>query len=218
VDPLGLNHFTTATVYGQSRTVFDYQGNADPASQQAGLSLNTTGLIPANNYSVEMVFQFRENPNAWRRILDVQGRTSDNGFYVDPGNNLNVYPTSGVGSTTFTNNQFHHVVLTNSGGTVNGYLDGRLEFTVATSVMDISNPGNVLNFFLDNDVPPFTDEYSSGQVALIRAWDGALTADEVAVLAADPFAPAPEPSTLTLAGVAALGLLGYGWRRRRARG
>jgi hypothetical protein len=214
VNPLGLNHFTTSNVFGQNRTVFDYQGNADPPSQQAGLSLNTTGLIPANNYSMEMVFKFRENPNAWRRILEVQGRVSDDGFYVDPSNNLNVYPTSGVGSTAFLNDKFHHVVLTDSGGIVNGYLDGRLEFTVATNVMDIANPGNVVNFFLDNDVPPFTDEYSSGQVALIRAWEGALTADEVANLAANPF-PAPEPSTLTLAGVGALGLLGYACRRRR---
>jgi hypothetical protein len=215
VDPLGLSRFTTATVFGQSRTVFDFQGNASPPGQQAGLALSATGLIPANNYSVEMVFQFRDNPDAWRRVLDVQGRTSDNGFYVDSGNHLDVYPTSGVGSGTFSNNQFHHVVLTDSGGTVRGYLDGRPEFSVTTDVMDINNPAGVLSFFLDNKVEPFTDEYSSGQAALIRAYEGALTPEEVAALAADPFGPAPEPSTLTLAGVGALGLAGYVWRRGR---
>jgi hypothetical protein len=36
-------------------------------------------------------------------------------------------------------------------------------------------------------------------------------------VSADPASPTPEPSTLALAGVGGLTLLGYGWRRRNAR-
>src|SRR5947209_3349849 len=54
VDPQATSGFQTDTVFGQSRTVYNFIGNTTPA-QQAGLSLDTTGRIPANNYSVEMV-------------------------------------------------------------------------------------------------------------------------------------------------------------------
>src|SRR5262249_55474519 len=113
VDPLGRNRFETALVYGQMRTVYRWDGNALPFTQQAGLSLPTAGLISANNYSIEMVFQFFDRPDAWRRILDPFNRTSDYGFYVNPDNRLYVYPEGG-GIREFTNNAFHHVVLTNS--------------------------------------------------------------------------------------------------------
>lgn len=94
VDPLGLSGFVTADVFGSSRRVFRMNGNASPPAQQAGLSLNATGLIAANSYTVEMVLQFVEGNGAWRRILDVQNRSSDNGFYVSPSNRLNVFPVT----------------------------------------------------------------------------------------------------------------------------
>src|SRR5207245_2509816 len=79
-DPLGANAFLTDTVYGQSRRVYAFNGNASPPNQQAGLTLDTTSLITPTNYSVEMVFEFSGGTNAWRRILDVENRQSDAGF------------------------------------------------------------------------------------------------------------------------------------------
>src|SRR5689334_969037 len=77
VDPLGKNGFETANVFGQARQVFHWVGGATPPTQQAGLTLNTKGLVAPNNYSVELVFEFLEPAQAgggWRRILDTQNR------------------------------------------------------------------------------------------------------------------------------------------------
>ena len=62
-----------------------------------------------------MTFEFTQAAafgGGWRRIVDTQNRQSDNGFYVDPGNRLQVYPVV-TGSTIFTTPGFHDVVLTN---------------------------------------------------------------------------------------------------------
>ena len=221
VDPLGLNTFGTDTVFGSAHSVFKWNGTNLPTSDQAGLSLDTTGLLPVNNYSVEMVFEFTQRDNAWRRIIDVQNRQSDAGFYVDPSNNLDVYPVAGS-SSAFTNNVFHHVVLTDSStGTAVAFLDGIQQFSLSTTVMDINNPGNVMNFFLDNVIAGGQGEFSNGEIALMRLYDHPLTSNEVKTLAGAPLpvpvagTAVPESGTLALA---ALGLLPLGSsliRRRR---
>jgi hypothetical protein len=191
VDPLGMNGFESVTIDGQSRRVYSFGGNYSPAYLQAGLSLDTTGLIDPDTYSIEMVFEFTEvrSDGWWRRILDVKGRSSDEGFY-DAGDTLYIYgavhqiePT-----TTFTTNVFHHIVLTNERGVVSAYLDGHLELvTKPGAVMKIDNPGNILNFFLDNSADSFQDESADGKVALIRIYDRKLTDNDVAALVQNPF-------------------------------
>lgn len=102
-NPLSQNGFETANVFGQNRTVYHTSGTTT-TSEQAGLTLNTTGLLPSNTYSVEMVFSFSDRDSAWRRIIDVENRQSDNGFYVNPGNQLALFPVTG--GATFTNNEY----------------------------------------------------------------------------------------------------------------
>ncbi len=178
VNPLGLNAFENATVFNRPLRVYHWNGDASPTQQQAGLSLNTTRLIPANSYSVEMAFAFDERDNAWRRILDMRNRSSDIGFYVNPSNHLEAFNTNIQGNATILANQFHHVVLTVSGTSmVRAYVDGKPDFSVSTTLMNIDNPGKLLNFFLDE-----WNEFSDGRVAWVRIYRGPLTGVEVSRL------------------------------------
>lgn len=201
VDPLGVGSFVADTVLGQSQTVYQFGGLASPGSSQGGLTLDVSGLLAGSGdlYSIEIVFKFNERANAWRRILDVQDRQSDNGFYVDPSNRLDIYPVAGGDS--FTNGVYHDVFLVNDHGVVSFYLDGGERTTVTTSVMNI-DANQRLNFFIDNLVGGGQGEYSSGSIALVRLYDSALSA---------PPAPIPEPAGYLLLGA---GLALLAWRRR----
>ena len=200
-DPLSQSGFATDSVMGTPRSVWSFSGNALPTSEQAGLTLDTTGLLSSNSiYSVEMVFKFTQRENAWRRIIDVESRQSDSGFYVDPNNNLDIFPIGGGAS--FTNDIYHDVFLVNDNGVVTFYLDGSAQATLITSVMDIDASNNMA-FFLDNVVAGGQGEYSNGSIALVRLYNEALTT-------LPP--PVPEPATWLLM---AAGLVGLSTLRRR---
>jgi len=176
VDPLGLNSFTSDTVNGSTRPVYAWNGNANPVTQQAGFTLDTTGLVPTNSYSVQLIFKLTQRDAAWRRLLDVENRQSDNGFYVDPGNHLAVYPI--ISSVTpFTNHVYQDVLLTVGGGVVTAYLNGRQQFSGASTLMNINfyNQGNTLGFFLDNVIAGGQGEFSNGNIALLRVFSGVAT-------------------------------------------
>ena len=200
-DPLLTSGFGTDSVYGATRDVYNFSGTTTPA-EQAGLTLDTSSLISPDNYSVEMVFKFTERDGGWRRILDVENRQSDNGFYVNPGNNLTVYPLAGS-TNAFATNVYHHVVLTDGpDNTVKGYLDGTLQFTDSTTLMRLDqadNPGHLLNFFLDNTVAGGQGEFSSGSIGLARVYNGVLSDDQVLNLSQNPFNATPAPGALSVA-------------------
>jgi hypothetical protein len=215
-DPLSLGSFQTENVFGVNRVTYHFDGANSPVTDQGGLTLDTTGLIPANNYSVEMVFEFLGGTSAWRRILDVQNRQSDNGFYVDPGNNLTVFGASGSGGV-FTTGSFFDVFLTvDSSNNVNAYFGGVLQLTTTTAVMNVNNPGNLMSLFLDNVVGGGQGEWSPGNISLFKVYNTALTADQVASETADPFASiaSPEPGSWSLLAGGALIALGKFLRRR----
>jgi len=212
-DPLSSNEFLTDTVFGQSRTIYRWIGNANPPSQQAGFSLNTTGLITPNNYSVVMVFNF-DGTSGWRRIIDVADRQSDNGFYVDPSNHLDVYPVSGSGPNTFTSG-YHDVVMTvASDGTVKGYIDGLTDFTTNTTVMNTTNSAtDTMSFFLDNVAGGGQGEFSDGNIAQLQLYNGVLTDNEALQISQNPLVP--EPTGLALLSLVAAALVA---QRRFGRG
>ena len=203
-DPLGLSGFGTDTVFGSSRTVYNFNGTGLPTSDQAGLSLDASSLITNPSvYSIEMVFQFTQNPGGWRRIIDVDSRQSDDGFYVNPNGTLDIYPVAG--GAAFTNNVYHDVFLVDNNGVATFYLDGSAQATVTTNVMDLQ-PGQMINFFLDNVVAGGQGEYSSGSIAQIKVYNAALDT------APAPSIPEPETFALMLLG---LGVITVAARRRR---
>ncbi len=215
VDPLNLSGFTTATVYGQTRPVYQWTGDNSLPTLEAGLSFNGSGLIAPNDYSVQMVFSFSQNPTIWRRILDVQNRASDTGLYLDPNSHLDLAgdTSSLAGSAPFNLNTFYDVVLVDSGGNVAAYLNGNLQFLVPSNVMDINNPGGLINLFLDNTGGNWGQEYSDGQIALFNVWNGGLTGQEVTALDRQ-VSGVPEPSSWLMA---ACGLVLLGGSRIAAR-
>jgi hypothetical protein len=208
VDPLGTSGYQTADVFGTEQTTYHFDGAASPELDQGGLDFNTTGLISSNDYSVEMVVELSDRNNAWRRLLDSLDRQSDAGLYIDPNNNLDSFPNGGSGSL-FTPNTFFDIFVTvDPSNTVTGYFSGVQEFSETSTSLDVAT--NTLGFFLDNVVGGGQGEWSSGNVALIKVFDTALTADQVAAETADPFqgTSTPEPGTWMLmlggaAGVAA---------------
>jgi len=227
IDPLGLNGFETATVFGEQRTVYRWNGNALTPSEQAGFVVNTTGLLTPNNYSVEIVFEFTEENNSWRRIMDTQNRQSDNGFYVEPSDRLQVY-NSVTGTTIFPTNVFQHVVLTNffngGGQSVTGYLNGILEMVSDTDQLNldnVNNPDRLLHFFVDNNAGPAQTEFADGRIAMLRLWEGVLTPAQVAAQSRNPFVSggggnvtAPEPGTLVLLLPGMVGIFAVARRKR----
>ena len=214
VDPLGLNSFETAVVNGASQRVFHWNGSGATPTNNAGLRLDATGLVSYDNYSVEMTFEFLEASafgGGWRRIIDTQNRQSDNGFYVEPGNRLQVYDVV-TGSTIFTTPGFHNVILTNFvvGGVreVKAYLDGHLELVSDTDQLNLdnaSNPGHLLHFFLDNVAGPAQQEFADGRIAALSIYDGVVIPSAI---------PEPETYALLLVGLAAVGAAA---RRRKRR-
>jgi hypothetical protein len=173
VDTLGLNSFTNDTVNGSAQPVYSWVGNATPVTQQSGFTLDTTGLVATNSYSVQMIFKLTQRDGAWRRLMDVENRQSDDGFYVDPGNHLAVYPI--ISSVTpFTNNVYQNVLLTVGGGVVTAYLNGQQQFSGASTLMNINfnNQGNTMGFFIDNVIAGGQGEFSDGSIALLRVFNG----------------------------------------------
>ncbi len=211
IDPMAANHFESAVVNGSSQRVYTWGGVGASPDTQGGFSLDTTGLLSYDNYSVEMVFRFNELAQfggGWRRIIDTQNRQSDNGFYVAPELVLEVYPVVD-GHTLFTTGDFHNVVLTNF--VVNGvrevkaYLDGVLELQSDTDQLNLdnaNNPGHLLNFFVDNFVVA-PQEWAAGSIASLRVYDGIIIPTGV-----------PEPASAALVLLALGGLAGSSRLRR----
>jgi len=176
-----------------------------------GLNLSSALLNPAD-YSILMDFSFIDL-NGYKKILDFQDRTSDNGLYnLNP--TLDFYPVA-AGSPIFSPNVLARVVLTRDAGTntVTGYVNGvqQLTFNDGASFAIFGATNNIIRFFEDDNI---TDqrEASAGLATEIQIYNGALTSAQVEALGGPSAAPSsvPEPAALTLVG---FGLLSLGLAR-----
>lgn len=215
IDPLAANGFETAVVKGVTETVYRWSGNGEFSSQQAGLTLDTRGLLTDNAaYTVALTFEFASTApfgGGWRRLIDTEGRQSDNGFYVSPSQVLQAVQGNPIadGSTTFTTPGFHDVMLSVAPEAgrqrVTAWLDGRQEFSVLSDVFTLANannPNHLLTFFADNLAAGAQQEFASGRIASLALYDGSFTPSTV---------PEPAAGLLMLGGLATVA-----WRRRRA--
>ncbi|MFO1325751.1 MAG: hypothetical protein U1F56_00210 [Rubrivivax sp.] len=226
IDPLGLNGFETATVHGQSQTVYRFSGVGDPSSSQAGLSLSTTGLVDPSRYVLSMTFEIFEPAafgGGWIRLVDTEARQSDNGLYLSPTpqtvvttvQNTENDPSGDVhqGSTTAAFRAFHDLVLSVMPGAtagtqvVNVWLDGLHEIvdvgTDRFSLDNVNNPNQLLVLFADNRVSQAQLEFASGRIASLTLDDGLQV---------------PAPGSLALLSAAALVAMLAPTRRRRGAG
>jgi hypothetical protein len=176
----GTNAFATDTVRGASQTVLVFPtGN--------GLQLSpTSGLFANVAYTVAALVRL-DTISGYGRILDFKNAASDDGLYNLNGN-LVFYPVAGGSAGPMTAGAYVHVVLTRAAdGTVSGYVNGVQQFSLAdSSNLAVIDSSNVLRFFKDDNAVP--NENSSGAVARIRIWNGALTAAQVAALEPAPTA------------------------------
>ncbi len=222
VDPTGQNGFLNAPVPTDfaadpqptdNRQVYIF----DSAGSNAGLILPDAGDLVSDDdtYTIELIFEI-ENVNGFRKLIDFESRNNDSGVYVSSGQQ-SLYSDVASGNTPLrpggsaTADVFTQLFVTVDDGVVTLYQDGAsLVFLDQTESDDnfILPDGQDLTFFLDDGNG---GEFSSGSVAKIALYDAALTAQDVAELAASPFTPIPEPTSV--AALAGLGLLSL--RRRR---
>ena len=219
VDPT----YATETVDGRPRTVLNFD-------EATGVRATTTGVIAADDYSLVTLVRFDPSSAAsplgeFRKVIDFKNLTSDGGLYnldgflsfFDSANAASI--ATATGGTVAAPGTYVQIALTRDGASdlVAAYVDGVpvLSFTDANDLAVIDDPDSTdefLNFFIDDGIDPTvlpTSQFegSSGSVARLRLFDGALTAGEVATLDR-----VPEPSSLALLGVGGAALL----RRRRA--
>ncbi len=216
--PVNSGSYVTDTVLGQPRTVYQRFSASNISANQSALRLDTAPLgLTSNNYAVEIVFTLTDNlsSDGYRRIVDSYDPASlaDPGLYVGPGNTLNIFqgnPNSG--GPALVNGTYYDVVLSVSLTSEQAYLNGVL------AVNRVGTPDAIATHFLTFFQDEVT-EYANGRVALIRVFDSALTANQVAVLNNNgnpfPSAVVPEPSTMVAGSFAVLCGLGLAWRRRQ---
>src|SRR5207248_11570537 len=86
-------------------------------------------LADTANYSVAVTLRLNSLLNAFDKLIDFQGRSSDNGLYV-AGSNIQLYPGIPGPGVVWANQDFQ-VVLTHdkASGTTSVYLNGVLQQT-----------------------------------------------------------------------------------------
>ena len=176
------------TVLGQTRTVYELRG-AHP-----GLQLRPGAAINPDAYSLEILFAFTENANTARPIL----AATDRALSLNASHHFE-FSRLGAGTYTYQTSQYVHLTLTVADNRARLYANGNLDLEFDATALHLAGPDSLLYLF-PADVaghPP------AARVALLRVYPHALSADQAATLAANPFATknSTEVPSFTVAGV-----------------
>ena len=170
----------------------------------------STGAPIGDTYTLALKFSFSE-VSGYRKIVDYEDQTSDNGFYFYDGL-LEFYPFSETSPSAYpANTVLDLVAVRQSTGGVSGTFtvyavgsDGNLTEVFSTSdptgeslAIGNGSGGTLLGFFFDDNV---VDEEAtpSGKVYDLRIWSGtALTPEE---LEEEILPPAPPTGVTAVAG------------------
>lgn len=236
IGPLNEIGFTSAITFsgdtnvdGNNQDVLMFEdgesGNMTPISAytyEGGVQAQTNGYVDPTNYSVVLLANFNLTTDVLAtKILDFQNLSSDDGLYVNDATGLLDF--NGVvgasGGTPVVSGAYTQIVLTrdSSSGTVTVYENGVEAFSFDDSsnlavLGDATNTGNqYLTLFRDDGTGlggTIVDEDTLGDIARLRIYNGALTAQQVASLDT----VVPEPTSFCVLAAAGAILL----RRRRA--
>jgi hypothetical protein len=174
-----------------------------------GFRVSTNAEI-GDTYTLALKFAFTDTGPSWRKIIDYEDQTSDNGFYFFDGL-LEFYPFTDVQSPSAypANTVLDLIAVRQSTGGVSGTFtvyavggDGQL-----TQVFSVDDPtgeslaigngagGTLLGFFFDDNVVS-GEATSGGRAYDLRIWSGvALTEDEIAEAVLPPTTVPPTPDT-----------------------
>jgi hypothetical protein len=180
----GSKTFARDSVFGDAgRTVLTF-------APGTGLSLSpTTGVIDAEEYTIEIVFRFGLI-DGWRKIVDFKDGTDDSGLYSFFGC-PSFFPIAIATRAAIEADPYVQVVLTRDASEmVVGYVDGVRRFSFRdTEGLAVINDNDTLRFFVDD--AQTTGESSGGGVSRIRLYDGPLTGNEVAGIACSEIPETP---------------------------
>lgn len=140
-----------------------------------GLDLGS-GLANPANYSIRMIFKL-DVISGYRKLLDIQNLSSDQGWYNIKGN-LQFYNQKPGSDSVFSAGVFRDVLLTRNGSTgeIKGYVQGNLEvdFIDSDGAGIFTGPNNLIKFFQD-DFATGQREASGGTVTRIEIFDQPIT-------------------------------------------
>jgi hypothetical protein len=147
--------------------------------QGNGVHLDSSGLVDPDNFSLVVLARLTD-VSGYRRLLDTEAGTSDNGWYVHDGK-LDYYSNgaSYEASPVFISDAYAEVALTVNGrqSETKGYVNG-----VNQTGAPIDHISNDLGFFKDNTTGAGANEESAGAIGRIRLYSGVLTDAEVATM------------------------------------
>jgi RHS repeat-associated protein len=180
LNAINNGEFVNDNIFGNERQVYSFDSGS-------GFSLDTTNLLPIDNYSIELVFKF-DDVGDWQKIIDYENLTLDTGLYVRDGEL--VYYNLSDNAGTVNAGEYIHLTITRSANdnqTV-AYINGNLIFSFEDSsfIADIDNADDLLTFFVD-DISTAGGETSSGRIALLRLYEDSLSQSDVTKLAQNPF-------------------------------